>query len=100
MISSSLVFGLQAALIALGLLIAYRAGRLRDQNATGRRGVDAVDPDAETNAVDPDAEAVRCPQCDVENERGYRYCRSCVSRLPGATGLDRSSDASPGRVVR
>jgi len=91
MISSSLVFGLQAALIALGLLIAYRAGRLRDQNATGRRGVDAVDPDAE---------AVRCPQCDVENERGYRYCRSCVSQLPGATGLDRSSDASPGRVVR
>ena len=91
MISSSLVFGLQAALIALGLLIAYRAGRLRDQNATGGRGVDAVDPDGE---------AVRCPQCDVENERGYRYCRSCVSRLPGATGLDRSSDASPGRVVR
>ena len=91
MISSSLVFGLQAALIALGLLIAYRAGRLRDQNATGGRGVDAVDPDAKV---------VRCPQCDVENERGYRYCRSCVSRLPGATGLDRSSDASPGRVVR
>ena len=91
MISSSLMFGLQAALIALGLLIAYRAGRLRDQNATGGRGVDAVDPDAKV---------VRCPQCDVENERGYRYCRSCVSRLPGATGLDRSSDASPGRVVR
>jgi hypothetical protein len=36
MISSSLAFGLLAALIALCLLIAYRAGRLRDQHAIGR----------------------------------------------------------------
>ncbi len=30
----------------------------------------------------PTADVVRCPECETENERGYRFCRRCLSELP------------------
>lgn len=39
---------------------------------------------------------VRCPDCEAENEPGYRFCRQCVTELPGraARGDGASSPAS------
>lgn len=41
-----------------------------------------------------------CPECGTENELGYRYCRSCVSELPGAVDFDSDSDVPIGRLIR
>ena len=37
---------------------------------------------------------VACPDCGTENERGYRYCRSCVAELPGSN-LPITSSSTP-----
>lgn len=33
--------------------------------------------------VDRDADLVVCRECGTTNERGYRFCRRCVSELAG-----------------
>jgi predicted amidophosphoribosyltransferase len=44
-------------------------------------------------------EDVECPNCGEENERGYRYCRQCVSELPGQVSLVDGSLAPRGRCA-
>lgn len=39
-------------------------------------------------------EIVSCPDCGIENEAGYQFCRSCVSELPGST-LPSSMPSTP-----
>jgi len=41
-----------------------------------------------------------CPECGTENELGYRYCRNCVSELPGAVDFGSDSDVPVGRLIR
>ena len=40
---------------------------------------------------DARGDLVTCPDCGTENEQDYRYCRSCVTELPGSKLLTRSS---------
>jgi hypothetical protein len=63
-----------AGLAVLHLLTVYAAHRMR--SAAG-----AVDP-----AMAAADDAVRCPECETVNERGYRFCRACVADLPAADG--------------
>lgn len=42
---------------------------------------------------------VECSECDAENERGYRFCRSCVAELPGAVDRTRSAAVPTGRRI-
>lgn len=32
-------------------------------------------------------EGVECPECGEFNEKGYRYCRQCISELPTPVGF-------------
>ncbi len=56
-------------------------------------------PDS-TSASRGETAVVDCPTCGVENERGYRYCRNCVSTLPGAADTGGSSVVGLGRTIR
>jgi hypothetical protein len=59
------------------LVYAYRnRKRLRGgaRDAVGEQGGDADG-------------RVACPTCGVDNEAGYRYCRACVTELPGAVSF-------------
>lgn len=47
-----------------------------------------------------DDEFVRCRDCGAENEAGYRFCRTCVTELPGSTGLQPQPSRSSGRFIR
>lgn len=40
---------------------------------------------------------LECPDCGTANEPGYRYCRQCVSPLPGGTAIARRDDRPTGR---
>lgn len=42
---------------------------------------------------------VACPSCGVDNERGYRFCRRCVTELPGAVSDYGPSDLPRGRGI-
>lgn len=50
--------------------------------------------DREGTPSDASGDLVTCPDCGAENERGYRYCRSCVTELPGSN-LPTSSSSTP-----
>lgn len=51
-----------------------------------------VDPIPATDAPD----TVRCRACGTANGAEYRFCRACVSELPGAGfALEPTIDASP-----
>ena len=41
-----------------------------------------------------DGSKIVCPEYGAANERGYRYCRSCVAELPGAMGVEHT-DTNP-----
>jgi hypothetical protein len=72
------VFGAVAVLTLLHgstLLYAYRRGAV----AGGHRVTNT------TLSVTDDS--VECPNCGEHNERGYRFCRHCVSELPAATSF-------------
>lgn len=43
---------------------------------------------------------IRCRDCGTENEAGYRFCRSCVTELPGSTDIMIQPPDSSGRHVR
>lgn len=80
------VFGAIAILTLLHgivLLYAYRRGQV-------------TDGDAETCATDTDT-AVECPSCGERNERGYRFCRRCVSELPASVSFLNESSAPASR---
>ncbi|MFB6297158.1 MAG: hypothetical protein ABEH56_01410 [Salinirussus sp.] len=69
------------------LVYAYRQG-----NESFLAG--EADPRADGEEQDS---RVSCPDCGTTNERGYRYCRDCVSELPGHLSFDVDSTAPQGR---
>lgn len=48
---------------------------------------DQPEPNPDSEEV-IDANTVACPDCGNRNNRGYRFCRQCVSELPGATSVE------------
>ena len=40
---------------------------------------------------------VECPDCGAANDRGYRYCRACVSELPGHLSFENTSTSPRSR---
>jgi len=83
--------GLLLALVAFQLAVAYYAYRTRNH---------ADDGDGEPADVDADSGVVECRNCGAENDRDYRYCRSCVATLPTATEPARRSGSPLGRSTR
>lgn len=41
-----------------------------------------------------DGATVECSECGAENESGYRFCRVCVSELPGTTARTHADGAA------
>lgn len=84
---SSPVAAVVGGLAVLHLLTVYAVHRMRSRAAGG--------PEEATRTE----HAVRCPDCETVNERGYQFCRACVGELPGtdgrATGGGLSSNRSP-----
>ncbi len=73
-----------AAMVAVHALLVYHVYLL--QKKTTALSSDTNDTDMESvGAADV---TVTCSDCGTENEAGYRYCRSCVSELPGAMGVE------------
>jgi len=50
--------------------------------------------DGPPDAIASDGDRVVCPECRTANDPGYRYCRACVSALPGAAEV-RQPDPNP-----
>jgi hypothetical protein len=71
-------------LLFVAALYAYRR---RHGRAAGT-GAELVDEHEHGHEHD---DVVVCPDCEAENERGYRYCRDCVSELPTAIPIEASS---------
>lgn len=51
-------------------------------------------PEPDGEGAERHVDGVKCPECGVRNEQGYRYCRVCVSELPGHLSVENRS-ASP-----
>lgn len=81
--------GLLVAVLAANLAVTYWLVRVRRSTPA------AVDP-ADGAGVDPEAGVVECPSCGAENDLGYRFCRACVSELPGAVYPTRSTTTPAG----
>jgi len=72
-----------------GLLLAFFVGNVlvllfvqallaaRSVAPAGREGGER------STLVDEERGRVRCPDCTAENDAGYRFCRECLSELPG-----------------
>jgi hypothetical protein len=89
-------FGILIGWIAINALLAYSGYRLRERRAATGTGA----PGGGADPVDADDGVVECPDCGTANELGYRFCRSCVSELPGTMAFDRDADGPLGRVAR
>lgn len=90
--TGSWVYGAVALLTVLhgmALLYAYRNGR-----RAVRTGATA---DADRYVTE---EGVECPDCGTLNETEYRFCRRCVSELPGHVSFTDDSSAPWGRRTR
>lgn len=96
MVSSHWLLGLLAGTMAVHALVLYRAYRLRQRDRTTSTAASR----SETALLDVEAGVVKCPECGTTNESGYRYCRSCVTKLPMTMEFERSSDSPLGRVMR
>lgn len=91
MIGEAWFYGAILALIGLQLLtlvITYWRGTGPFQNAA-------------TAAARANADgAVRCPDCGAENAVGYRFCRRCVTELPGPVETGQAPARPVGRGSR
>jgi hypothetical protein len=56
--------------------------------------------DTESGGHAGPTETVECPSCGTENEADYRYCRRCVTELPGHAGFERQISPSFGGFAR
>lgn len=54
----------------------------------------AAEPRGEVGAGE-----VACRECGTVNEAGYRFCRLCVTELPGATEIETRRSAPAGREI-
>lgn len=44
-------------------------------------------------------DAISCPDCGTHNEIEYRFCRECVSELPGGSWYQVTEPATVGRGI-
>jgi hypothetical protein len=103
MIAEQWHLGLVVVALASNLLFVaalYLYGRRRAPEYPGDRV--PGDADESPPGADPteggDA-VVTCPDCATENERGYRYCRACVTELPAAERYDGRPDTPLQRLT-
>lgn len=85
------IYGSILALIALQVLtlaVAYWRGEGPFDSS------ESIDPETVEDG------AVRCNYCGVENAVEYRFCRRCVTELPGAFHPGRSPAPPLGRGSR
>jgi hypothetical protein len=75
---------------ALAALYTYWSTQSTDDGVTPAAGADRSVWSA----------AVECPSCGTTNERRYRYCAACVSRLPGPDAVGETSTPPVGRRIR
>jgi len=90
--------------VALGLLfgaylatLAYllRQGATREPSAAGTGG-GATATDGEESVTE---DAVYCPNCSTENERGYKFCRECLAELPTSVSFFRGRSGPRRRMT-
>lgn len=84
--SAWLVWLVPVLLLGHGVLL-YHLIRRADPNAPAvpeERGTPTARDANQAPEADPDQ--VRCVTCETINERGYRFCRECVTELPHVTG--------------
>lgn len=79
MIAQSWVLGATGLLIGVYLLVIYYVYR---------RKTSGVDRAGERPAGSGE-DVVDCRSCGAENEASYRFCRRCVSELPGGPTVRR-----------
>jgi hypothetical protein len=87
--------GLVLALLAFNVCWYLTVRLLQRSDAAGALSGRETDQGRETVSG-----TVRCPECETENERDYRYCRSCVGTLPTAATAGQHGGLSSGRLVR
>jgi len=92
--------GLAVAAVAVNALSAYLAYRIARSVGSAVAGdARGAAREGSSGARDGDL-TVECRECGTENEAGYRYCRECVTELPGAVAFERGSSGPAGRLVR
>lgn len=91
------VYGAIVALSVLHLLALAYAYR-NQSDASGvkppDRSASAADGKGAEHTHDEDVE---CPECGAVNARSYRFCRRCVTELPGRVSVLEQSTWSEGR---
>lgn len=85
------VFGAITVLVLLhGMTLLYAFRRWTDAGAQ-----EVFDGEASVTE-----DGVECPSCGTDNGTGFRYCRNCVSELPGQRSLlDRASSSRSRRPI-
>jgi hypothetical protein len=79
--------GLLLVLHVIAVVRAYRKGQ-----ASGRAQASTENQTA--------GQGIECPDCGVVNGQRYRFCRQCVSELPGQVSvLESSSNPSERRTL-
>ncbi|MFB6309423.1 MAG: hypothetical protein ABEH35_08845 [Haloarculaceae archaeon] len=53
--------------------------------------------EGDADGIDEATGVVECPDCGAENDLGYRFCRHCVSELPGVGPMTREVPSPAGR---
>lgn len=95
MITSQLLLGLVIGILAANAFFAYYTYQAQQQS---RSPADAEGPSHENDRSAAAESEVECRHCGTENEPDYRFCRECVSELPGARGPGRPGNRQTGRL--
>lgn len=94
MLTEQWQLGLLVVAFCLHVLAVGLAYRRRDRTSEPAAST------PERDLVDREAGVIECPTCETVNDLGYRYCRSCVSELPGAVASDSAGNTPLGRIAR
>lgn len=71
------VYGAIGLLVALHLVALVRADRKGTESERAERGSEG----------DTSSQGAECPDCGVVNDERYRFCKQCVSELPGQASV-------------
>lgn len=85
------LMGVMLAALLVNVALVIYARRKRPSAATAGR--------IPGHATSTDA-AIQCPSCGAENRAGYRYCRQCITELPGGAKYTPHVASSFGRGIR
>ena len=96
MITSQWDLGLVIAGFVLNAALLYFTYRYARQSVPAAAS-GGTTLDGELGAGDED-DVVECRHCGAENDPGYRFCRACVSELPGVTSYGRAGSGQAGRA--